>query len=127
MPDEPSQPKRGRRWAFIAIAIFFILGALVFFSRQSFSFRAAKLRPGMTKAEVFAVMGRPDSLIKLGDMEIALFTPLPFALHAVFTKPGQTLAGNSNVMATDFPAYVEFHGDIADRVRVEGREVEAVH
>ena len=80
----------------------------------------------MTRQEVFAVMGKPDRLVKLDDMEIALFTPLPFDLHALFTKPGQTLAGNSSILAEDFPAYVEFYGDRADRVRVDGREIDAV-
>jgi hypothetical protein len=124
MIDEPSKPKRGCRWAIIVFVAFLTLGGLFFFS-QSFSSRAAKLRPGMTKQEVFAVMGQPDRLMKLGKTHIALFTPLPFDLHALFTKPGQALAGNSSIMATEFPAYVEFEDDIATRVRVDGHEVEA--
>jgi len=124
MIEESPQPRRRRRWAIVVVALFVLLGGLIFATRESFNSRAARLRPGMTKQEVFAVMGEPDRLMKLGNMHIALFTPFPFSLHALFTQPGQTLAGNSNVMATAFPAYVEFKGDVAIRVRVGGREIE---
>jgi hypothetical protein len=103
-----------------------ILGGLYFATGESFHAKAARLRPGMTKAEAFALMGEPDRLMKLGDVELALYTPVPFSLHALFTQPGQTLAGNANVMATEFPAYIEFRGEIATRVRVGGKEVEDV-
>ena len=125
MADDLPKPKRLRRWEIAAIVAVFTLGAVFVASRQSFSSRAAKLRVGMTRQEVFAVMGHPDHLMKLGNMDIALFTPLPFNLHALIMFPGQTLRGNSGVPATEFPAYVEFKGDIADRIFVEGREINA--
>ena len=81
----------------------------------------------MTKQEVFAAMGEPDRLMKLHPKEIALFTPYPFSLHALITRPVQTLGGNSLVPGTDFPVYIEFEADIATRVRVEGRDIEAPH
>jgi hypothetical protein len=123
MADPPPKPKTLRRWAIGAVVAVFALGALFLASRQSFNSRAAKLRPGMSRAEVFTVMGQPDCLIRLHDTEIALYTPLPFELHALFTNPAQTLAGNPNVLATDFPVYIEFHGDRANRVRVQAHDV----
>jgi hypothetical protein len=127
MTEDLPKPKRRRRWPALVIVTLLFLGALFLATRESFNSKAARLRPGLTKREVIDVMGEPDRLMKLGNMEIALFTPFPFDLHALFTKPAQTLAGQPLVMATEFPAYVEFHGDIATRVRVHGHEVEEVH
>jgi hypothetical protein len=118
--------KRRRWWLALAIVAVLFLGGLFLVTRESFQSKASRLRLGLTKVEVIAVMGEPDHLMRLGNVEIALFTPLPFDLHALFTKPAQTLAGQPLVMATEFPAYVEFRGDVATRVRVEGREIEAV-
>jgi hypothetical protein len=126
MTDELPMPKRRRRWLALVFAALLLMGGLFLVTREAFHSRAARLRPGLTKTEVIAVMGEPDRLMRLGDVEIALFTPLPFDLHALFTKPAQTLAGQPLVVATEFPAYVEFRGDIATRVRVEGRDIKAV-
>ena len=123
MINDLPKPKCRRRWPIFVISTLFILGALFVATRESFHSRAARLRPGLTRREVLAVMGEPDHLMKLGNMDIALFTPLPFALHALLTKPGPTLAGQPFVTATEFPAYVEFQGDIATRVCVDGHEV----
>jgi hypothetical protein len=125
MNHELSKPNRWRRRAMIIFVAFLGLGGLFFVRHQSFSSKAATLRPGMTRQEVFAVMGQPDRLLKLGKKDLALFTPVPFVLHALIMTPGQVLKGNSGVSATSFPAYVEFEGDVAIRVLVEGREIHA--
>ena len=125
MADDLPKPNRLRRWAITAIVTIFVLGALFLASRQSFSSKAGQLRVGMTRQEVFAVIGEPDHLMKLGNMDIALFTPLPFNMHALIMAPGQVLRGNSGIPTTEFPASVEFKGDIADRIFVNGREIDA--
>jgi hypothetical protein len=125
MIDELSKPKRWRRWVILAIVAFLAVSGLFFANHQSFSSRAAKLRPGMTRQEVIAVMGEPDRLSSVGDKEYALFTPLPYDLQELISARPRKPGGPMIVWATEFPAYVEFEGDTAARVRVDGHEVEA--
>jgi hypothetical protein len=125
MIDEHSKPKCWRRRAIIAFVALLVLSGLFFANHQSFSSRAARLRPGMTRLEVFAVMGEPDRLVAVGNKESALFTPLPYDLHEFIVARPRTITGPWIVESTEFPVYVEFHGDTATRVRVDGHEVEA--
>ena len=119
-----TRPRRWLRWGMVLTAVLLVTGGVFIASRQSFRSRAAHLRVGMTRQEVFAIIGQPDCRLGLGKKDLMLFTPLPFNLHALIMAPGQTLKGNSGIPATEFPAYVEFEGDIADRVFVDGLEVD---
>ena len=116
-----------RRWRRLVITgLCCFAGVLIIYSGflvlqwASFTSRAAQLRSGMTRQEVLDLMGEPQRSIRLSDVEIALYTRVPFELHALFSRPGKTLSGDPQVKAMEFPACVEFENGIATRVYVEG-------